>query len=183
MVMDAGTRMNKLRGTDWTDASDVEDSCIQSDGGTKGDDSMSLSTWAIIIGILIAVIIAALVIAVRWKLNEDDEVRPSKKKVDSKKKVEKKELTADDIFAELDDDDIAEASDDDVDDWDDDSSTLDDDDSWLDDDVGDSAADLDEGESLPDLFDDDDDDDFEIDPEDALPDMNDLLDDDDDLFD
>ena len=49
--------------------------------------------------------------------------------------------------------------------------------------MGDSAADLDEGESLPDLFDDDDGDDFEIDPEDALPDMNDLLDDDDDLFD
>ena len=48
--------------------------------------------------------------------------------------------------------------------------------------MGDSAADLDEGESLPDLFDDDDDD-FEINPEDALPDMNDLLDDDDDLFD
>ncbi|MEC9089889.1 MAG: hypothetical protein VYC11_00810 [Candidatus Thermoplasmatota archaeon] len=46
---------------------------------------------------------------------------------------------------------------------------------------GDSTADLDEGESLPDLLDDDDD--FEIDPEDALPDMNDLLDDDDDLFD
>ena len=98
----------QIAGTDWTDASDVEDSCIQSNSGTKGDDSMSLSTWAIIIGILIAVIIAALVIAVRWKLNEDDEARPSKNKVDSKKKVEKKELTADDIFAELDDDDFAE---------------------------------------------------------------------------
>ena len=40
MVMDAVTRMNKLREPIGRMQADVEDSCIQSNSGTKGDDSV-----------------------------------------------------------------------------------------------------------------------------------------------